>query len=438
MINKILIITIVQLILILSSCNGESRSNNSRQNKAVSVIEREDRKQGDDFRWALIKYSDGTYGAKVNNEIVLQGCEEKIYCMGYSGSYLFKTQKGRDICVFDVRGNQLFCVTEVTYLTVESYMSNNKLRNGYILVEGFNKMQGVYSLRGKEIISPQFVSISSIVSKIAENESAIWGFICEKNRSDGYIESVYDWNGNFIFSGEYLFQQKSKGVLPIFVADKNGITRLYNHEGKQILRVDDYIDYDVEVTNDGMTYIVLETEDDIDEYREYYEREWIDINGNTLKPVDGRKNNDLWNENLRLVQSAKRELRENMRLIKNYNIISDNEGKPSSSIDDTYIPTYQYEQNALIEEVPIKNEDNLRWERHYKEAYLRYENRVKDLINLLNTFQSTGNGGATSYYAITETKSQIRDNQSQMLRVRNEAQQYGVFISSSPWESVSY
>ena len=64
--------------------------------------------------------------------------------------------------------------------------------------------------------------------------------------------------------------------------------------------------------------------------------------------------------------------------------------------------------------------------------------RVIDLFNTLNTLQTTSNGGATSSYAISETKASIRNIQSEMKRVRNEAQQQNVYISVSSWETASY
>lgn len=412
----------------LISCEGD------RTSTSATIIEYDSREHGKGFKWKHLTYSDGTYGAEVNGVVVLSGCPKKIYSAGYNGCYMFKTQKGKDKYIYDINGNEMFHINGIEFLNVMPYMTNDILKNGFLLVTDFDDNTGVYNLDGEKIISPQFASISVVYSYLGNDEHAIWGFNCEKRNDRKHY--IYDWNGNFIFSGESLYQPESHGVLPTFVADENGVKGLYNHKGERILREKDYYSYCVKTTSDGMTYIVLETYEDME--REYADCKWIDTNGNTLKPVDGNRNNSLWNENREITQRAKRELRENMRTIQKSRTPNNIKHSTESSNTSNYGgSTMEYINSNVVIEPDVPN-NNSKWEQHYKSTYYRYENRVIDLINTLNTLQSTGNGGATSSYAISDTKASIRNMQSEMQRIRNEAQQYNVYISVSPCETAGY
>ena len=424
-------------LLVLFSCGGgRTHSGESAFESDASVISSEDRIHGKDFKWKFLTFSDGTYGAEVEGNIVLNNCEEIVYSEGYDGCYMFKTQKGNDKYLYDINGNEMFHINGIEFLNVMSYMTNDILKNGYLLVTDFDDNEGVYNLDGKEIISPQFSSISPIYSNLGNGERAIWGFKCDK-RDDFSTSYVYDWYGNYVFSGKSLYQESNTGVLPLFGAEKNGVSGLYNHKGERILRVDDYDSYDIEITNEGMAYIVLETYEDLEEFREQSDCKWIDINGNTLKPVDGSRDFSLWNDNLEMTRRSKRELRENMKSINNVKpqLINHHSSGASNNYGGQ-IDGYVNSPAVINPNTPT--EDNPRWEQHYKSTYAKYENRVIDLFNTLNTLQTTSNGGATSSYAISETKASIRNIQSEMKRVRNEAQQQNVYISVSSWETASY
>jgi hypothetical protein len=145
----------------------------------------------------------------------------------------------------------------------------------------------------------------------------------------------------------------------------------------------------------------------------------------------------LWNENLEMTRRAKKELRENMKSINNVKpqLINHHSSGASNNYGGQ-IDGYVNSPAVINPNTPT--EDNPRWEQHYKSTYAKYENRVIDLFNTLNTLQTTSNGGATSSYAISETKASIRNIQSEMKRVRNEAQQQNVYISVSSWETASY
>jgi glucose-1-phosphate cytidylyltransferase len=181
----------------------------------------------------------------------------------------------------------------------------------------------------------------------------------------------------------------------------------------------------------------LDSYEDLEEFREQSDCKWIDINGNTLKPVDGSRDFSLWNENLEMTRRSKRELRENMKSINNVKpqVINHHSSGASNNYGGQ-IDGYVNSPAVINPNTPT--EDNTRWEQHYKSTYAKYENRVIDLFNTLNTLHTTSNGGATSSYAISETKASIRNIQSEMKRVRNEAQQQNVYISVSSWETASY
>lgn len=436
-IKEISCVAFLSMFILCSCGTGSTRLGDGDSETNATVVSSEDREQGKDFNWKLLTYSDGTYGAEVDGNVVLCNCEEKIYSEGYDGCYMFKTQKGKDKYLYDINGNEMFHINGIEFLNVMSYMTNETLKNGYLLVTDFDDNQGVYNLDGEEIISPQYVSISAIYSNLGKGERVIWGFKCEPQ---DYSKSfVYDWNGNFIFSGKSLYQESNTGVFPLFGAEKNGTSGLYNHKGERIVKLDydNCCGYDIETTDGGMAYIILETYDDINEYRENSDREWIDIYGNILKPADGSRDYSLWNKNKEMTQQAKRELRENMKSINNVESQQTNyHSSESSNYHEGNTTGYVNPPDVINPSTPT--EDNSRWEQHYKSTYARYESRVIDLINTLNTLQSTSNGGATSSYAISDTKSNIRNMQSEMQRVRNEAQQYNVYISPSSWETVSY
>ncbi len=78
------------------------------------------------------------------------------------------------------------------------------------------------------------------------------------------------------------------------------------------------------------------------------------------------------------------------------------------------------------------------WSTYYNNMYRKYESLVKSNINTLKTLESTGNNGGTSSYAISNTKTSISNAQSDMRRIRNEAQQHNVIIPASPWENAMY
>jgi hypothetical protein len=105
-----------------------------------------------------------------------------------------------------------------------------------------------------------------------------------------------------------------------------------------------------------------------------------------------------------------------------------------------YNPGYISNQNDMDIQNPAMNspEDNSRWVSYYRDNYNRYAELVKRHVSTLSTLISTGNGGATSSYAISEVKSSSRDAQREMTRLRNEAQQKGIYIDASPLEHASY
>ena len=139
-----------------------------------------------------------------------------------------------------------------------------------------------------------------------------------------------------------------------------------------------------------------------------------------------------------MTQSAKRALKENMRTLQKDRPSENKQFVESTETWNQRDSDIDYSNPDIVFESAAPEEDNSRWVQHYTSAYSRYESRVIDLFNTLNTLQSTGNGGATSLYSISETKSSILDMQSEMRRVRNEAQQHNVYISASSWENASY
>jgi hypothetical protein len=318
-------------------------------------------------------------------------------------------------------------------------MTNNTLSNGYILATDLDDNEGIFNLDGDEILEPKFNSINTILSDLGNDEYAIWGFKCRKDNDDE--DYVYDWDGNFIFSGESIYNETS-GVYPIFGGEINDESVLFNHKGEQIIKTDDYFDYDIEVTNEGMSYIVVQTEEDIDEYRESSDCEWIDIDGYTLKPVEGSRDYSLWDENIQMARNFKNKMRDRMRSIRKFKPVNDNSSSynepTSNNVSSDYNQNWNNNNNLQIENQSNPTTDNSNFESFYNNTYQKYESRVIDLFNTLSTLQSTSNGGGTSSYAISNTKSSIRDMQSEMQRVRNEAQQHNVYISVSSWENASY
>ena len=86
----------LNLLVVFSCGGGRTHSGESAFESDASVISSEDRIHGKDFKWKFLTFSDGTYGAEVEGNIVLNNCEEIVYSEGYDGCYMFKTQKGND------------------------------------------------------------------------------------------------------------------------------------------------------------------------------------------------------------------------------------------------------------------------------------------------------------------------------------------------------
>lgn len=257
------------------SCEGQIASNKGR---AKLTVEKESCNRNG-FYWNLLNYSDGTYGVEVNNNIILNNCENKIYIEGYDNDYAFKTKKGNDWYFYNTSGKLLFCISNAEYAGVNGYQRDrNTFKNGYILVEDSHGREGVYSLAGELLIEPQNGSISDIIVKTGKDKWAIYGF---QISTDSY-EEIYDYNGNFILSGKSIVQE-DKGTCPIFYVEKSNSELLYNYKGEMIINIYDYYDYDVEVKEDGYSYVICESEYAYNEYYEKDEQLWLSINGEVLK-----------------------------------------------------------------------------------------------------------------------------------------------------------
>ena len=112
------------ITMIFSACGNGTSSKNNDSDNSISIVERIKNFRYD-FQWVLLKYSDGTYGVEVNNSVILNNCENKVYIEGYGEDYAFKTQKGKDWFFYDLSGNHLFTIPNVDYAIVHQYMSDN-------------------------------------------------------------------------------------------------------------------------------------------------------------------------------------------------------------------------------------------------------------------------------------------------------------------------
>ncbi len=433
---------ILLLFLSLYSCKKSSISKENSEH-----IESRENLTHDEQEWVLLKYSDGTYGAEINDKIILSNYENKIYLMGYSGDYVFKTQKGEDWLFYNLSGELLFTIPNAKHATLIGYSSDSdkqQLQNAYILVEDYKGKESVYGLDGKMIIEPlntYGTGISEILVNLDSNKLAIWGF---KASIDSNTDVIYNYDGELVLSGKSIVKE-NKGACPIFLVEKSDSYVLYNYKGEKIINTDEYSDYGVcDEDNYGYSYIVCVTEYAREQYYEESDMLWISMNGEVLKE-EGSKNidYDVKSKDRSELNRVKDNIRNRINKIPRFN-------KSSSSIDyntesDNYIdsnnyPSYNDNSNNMDYNTPImvSSEDNSRWDSYYRENYNRYAKLVETHLSTLNTFVSTGNGGATSSYAISEAKSSIREAQSNMVRLRNEAQQKGIYIDASPLENVSY
>jgi hypothetical protein len=106
---------ILLLFLSLYSCKKSSISKENSEH-----IETRENLTHDEQEWVLLKYSDGTYGAEINDKIILSNYENKIYLMGYSGDYVFKTQKGEDWLFYNLSGELLFTIPNAKHVKIEN------------------------------------------------------------------------------------------------------------------------------------------------------------------------------------------------------------------------------------------------------------------------------------------------------------------------------
>lgn len=416
---------------------------------APKIVEKEVRKI-DSFNWYLLKYSDGTYGVEVENNIILSNCPNKIYITGYNGDYAFKTRKENDHYLYNLSGDLLFVLPNTSYVSVKGFLEDGKtLKNGYILFKNLEEEEGIYNLNGEIIIEPNDDSSMSspIYAKIGINEWSIFGF--EIIMDDYY--KIYDYNGNLIVSSRDGILQESKGTCPIFRVEKSNSYWLYNYKGERIINVDDeYYDYDIIVNDDGYSYIVCRTESARKKYYEYDKMPWFSINGQTLKNEGTTKTNrDAMNKDKDEYYQVKKELANRNKTLPSFN----NSTSSNNNINHTYINTstsYNSPTNNNFNNNNIYNSgttnhnsvsseyNNTYWEAYYKDTYNRYSRLVESHFSTLNTLISTSNGNGTSYYAISNTKNLIKNGQNDMRRIRNEAKQNGIFIPESYLETKSY
>lgn len=428
------------MMFICISCENQNTSNKGR---AKLTIEKESHNKNG-YQWYLLNYSDGTYGVEVDNNIILSNCENKIYIVGYNNDYAFKTKKGNDWYFYNMVGESLFSIPNVEFAIVNGFLHDgNIFKNAYILVEDSYGKEGVYSLDGKLIIEPQNGSISDIIVKTGKDKRAIYGFQISSNSND----KIYDYNGNFILSGQSIAQE-DKGTCPIFYVEKSSSDFLYNYKGERIIDIDDYYDYDIEVKENGYSYIICESEYAYNEYYEHDEQLWLSVNGEVLKEEGTKRiNSNVMSEDKKEFNRFKSELENHNKSLPRFNDSSSSENNVNSNqgnntnsyyppINNTGSDVYNYNNGDYNHGT---SDDNISyWENFYNDAYNRYARLVESHISTLNTLISTSNGGATSTYAISETKSNIRNTQNDMRRVRNEAQQKGIYISESYLENLSF
>lgn len=440
-------------LALLNSCNNSS----TRRGGSEPSIESRESHTHNEQEWVSLEYSNGTYGAEIGDEVILNNCENEIYMDGYDGDYVFKTQKGRDWQYYNLSGELLFTIPDADFAIVMSYLSdskNTKCRNGYILVKDHEGKEGVYDLNGKMIISPQdCYYISPLTVKLENDTWALWGFKVDLRSKNS---NVYTYDGKFVLSGENVVVE-SKCACPIFCVEKNDRYSLYNHKGERIINnTDYYLDYSIEYY-DGCPYIVCETEYAADNYYEQDDMLWISMSGETLKEEGYTSiDYDIRSADRREYNDAKRELRNRMNQLPKFTAPYSSGssatasgshrydgGKDSVGHYDpgyNYNPGYNNNQNDMGYQNPTasSSEDNSRWVTYYRDNYNRYANLVETHASTLRTLIATGDGGPTSSYAISNTRSSIRNAQREMTRLRNEAQQKGIYIDASPLESASF
>lgn len=438
--KTLLISSVFLSLFFFSSCNNRSTTVKSRESYVYN-----------EQVWFLLKYANGTYGAEIGDEVILNNCENEIYMQGYDGDYVFVTQRGRDRLYYNLSGKLLFIIPDAEFSIVMGYHDGTKMRNGYVLAEDYEDKESVYSLDGKRIISPQdCYFIGNIVVKLDNGTRALWGFDVNL-KSDR--QDIYTYDGDFVVSGKTVVD-KANCACPIFSVEKDKYCyALYNYKGQKIINdTDKYWDYDIDYDNYGCPYIVCETEYAADHYYGRDDRLWISMNGEILKEegYNQRVDYNIRSEERREYNNAKNELKNRINQLPKFNAPyssgSSATGSGSHGYSDNSIhtnhpsPGYDNNPNVTGYQNPTTNnaEDNSRWVSYYRDNYNRYAELVKRHASTLSTLISTGNGGPTSSYAISEVKSKIKDAQRDMARLRNEAQQKGIHIDASPLEYASY
>ena len=405
-------------------------------------IKREIKYFSDQTHFYLIRYLNGRYGVEYRNQVVLRNCKNKIYREGYNGDFAFRTQINDGWHYYNLSGEFLFEIPNSEFNMIHGRRMGDHMENCYISSETTDGEQKVYTLAGKSIILAGYRDIKSIFVSLDDETYYLFGFECYNDNDERYL---YDLNNQILIGNYEYLDVISHGACPIFEVRKDDKSYYYNYRGEKIISVDKYYDTYTKYNPRGFYYIVCQTNSYYDEYGPYDDRLWLSFNGEVIKESGSRY------ENYNVVSNTSKEVRtrkqEILALIKATPKLNRTHDKSLS----TNTPSQNNKgQNANNYTAPVyttpsptynintETQDNSRWIRHYNDTYNRYAKLVESHLSSLLTLEYSNSGNGTSSYAISQTKTSIRDAQENMRRIRNEAQQKGINITISNLENISF